>query len=122
MYIPRFKGFSLITEKIGSETFEQFSKNRLAGATKIADTAKAKGGDSLLTYNHFIVKLPYDKKASLGKFKVDEAKTELKKLHLYLHAILDKFEAKDQIPFQKVMGKIEAIGELIIKYYEITKI
>jgi hypothetical protein len=108
----------LIFEAKKPETFEKFAGNRLAGATKISDNAKAKGGDALLTYHHFVVKLPYYKKAAAGKFKIEEAKAELKKLHTYLHAILDKFEAKDQVPFQKVMGKIEVVGELIIKYNE----
>jgi len=100
------------------ETFEQFASNRLAGAIKIAETTKAKGGDSLLTYQHYKVKLPYYKKAAAGKFNIKEAKSELKKLHTYLHAIIDKFEAKGQTPFQQVMGKIEVVGELIIKYNE----
>ena len=117
-YIPGFKGFSLITEKIDSKTFEKFVSNRLAGAIKIAETTKAKGGDSLLTYQHYKVKLPYYKKAAAGKFNIEEAKSELKKLHTYLHAIIDKFEAKGQTPFQQVMGKIEVVGELIIKYNE----
>jgi hypothetical protein len=108
----------LIFEAKKPETFKKFAGNRLAGATKISDNAKAKGGDALLTYHHFVVKLPYYKKAAAGKFKIEEAKAELKKLHTYLHAILDKFEAKDQVPFQKVMGKIEVVGELIIKYNE----
>lgn len=122
MYIPRFKGFSLITEKLSNETFEQFASNRLAGAIKIADATKAKGGDSLLTYQHYKVKLPYYKKAAAGKFNIDEAKAELKKLHTELHSIIDKFEAKGQNPFQQVMGKIEVVGELIIKHNELTKI
>ncbi|CAB4219007.1 hypothetical protein UFOVP1604_90 [uncultured Caudovirales phage] len=108
----------LIFEAKKPETFEKFASNRLAGATKIAETTKAKGGDSLLTYQHYKVKLPYYKKAAAGKFKVEEAKAELKKLHTYLHAIIDKFEAKNQTPFQQVMGKIEVVGELIIKYNE----
>jgi hypothetical protein len=109
----------LIFEAKKPETFEKFASNRLAGATKISENAKAKGGDSLLTYHHFKVKLPYYKKAAAGKFNMEEAKADLKKLHTYLHTILDKFEAKDQIPFQQVMGKIEAVGELIIKHHEI---
>jgi len=108
----------LIFEAKKPETFEKFAGNRLAGAIKIAETTKAKGGDSLLTYQHYKVKLPYYKKAAAGKFNIEEAKSELKKLHTYLHAIIDKFEAKDQTPFQQVMGKIEVVGELIIKYNE----
>jgi hypothetical protein len=108
----------LIFEAKKPETFEQFASNRLAGAIKIAETTKAKGGDALLTYQHYKVKLPYYKKAAAGKFNIEEAKSELKKLHTYLHAIIDKFEAKGQTPFQQVMGKIEVVGELIIKYNE----
>ncbi len=42
-----------------SEKFEEFSTKRRDGAEKIANNAKEKGGISMLTYNHFIVKLPY---------------------------------------------------------------
>ena len=111
-------GIFYLFEAKKPETFEQFASNRLAGAIKIAETTKAKGGDSLLTYQHYKVKLPYYKKAAAGKFNIEEAKSELKKLHTYLHAIIDKFEAKGQTPFQQVMGKIEVVGELIIKYNE----
>jgi hypothetical protein len=114
----KFNYRNLVTEAKTPETFEQFAKNRLGGALKITQNAKTKGGDALLTYHHFKVKLPYYKKAVAGKFNVEESIAELKNLHTELHAILDKFEAKDQIPFQKVMGKIEVVGELIIKYHE----
>ena len=40
------------------EDFETFAKKRLEGATKIATDAKAKGGVAILTYHHFVVKLP----------------------------------------------------------------
>lgn len=114
----KFNYRNLVTEAKTPETFEQFAKNRLGGASKITQNAKTKGGDALLTYHHFKVKLPYYKKAVAGKFNVEESIAELKNLHTELHTILDKFEAKDQIPFQKVMGKIEVVGELIIKYHE----
>ena len=104
----------VINEAKQTETFEQFAKNRLGGATKIAENAHKKGGDALLTYHHFNVKLSYYKKAASGKFNVETAVTELKGLHDQLHSILDKFKPADQIPFQKVMGKIEVLGELII--------
>ena len=45
------------------ETLEDFATTRAAGAAKIADTAKEKGGLAMLTYNHFYVKAPYYKKA-----------------------------------------------------------
>lgn len=98
--------------------FQEFATKRMAGASKIADTAKAKGGAAMLTYYHFIVKLPYYKRAAAGKFDVKSSTSELRKLNQELHSLLKKFEPKDQIPFQKVMGKIEVIGELLIKHSE----
>ena len=98
--------------------FQEFALKRLAGATKIADNAKAKGGAAMLTYYHFVVKLPYYKKAAVGKFESKSATSELRKLNSELDSLLKTFEPKDQIPFQKVMGKIEVIGELLIKHSE----
>ena len=46
--------------------FEKFAETRMGGAKKISDTAKEKGGIALLTYHHFVVKLPYYKKAKNG--------------------------------------------------------
>ena len=60
-------------------SFEEFSKKRLEGATKISNDAKEKGGAALLTYHHFVVKLPYYKKASEGGFNLQEAQSELQK-------------------------------------------
>jgi len=97
---------------IESETkeFEKFADTRMGGAKKISDTAKEKGGLSLLTYHHFKVKLPYYKKASEGKMNMEDAKKEYKKL-------LDKLYdmERGQIPFQELVGKIEVLGELLIK-------
>jgi hypothetical protein len=98
--------------------FQEFAAKRLAGATKIADNANAKGGASMLTYHHFVVKLPYYKKAAAGKFDQKSATAELRKLNRELASLLKTFEPKDQIPFQKIMGKIEVIGELLIKHSE----
>ena len=53
------------------ENFETFAKNRLAGAEKIIKNAKEKGGPAMLTYHHFVVKLPHYKKASEGKFNIE---------------------------------------------------
>ena len=98
--------------------FQEFALKRLAGATKIADSAKTKGGTAMLTYYHFIVKLPYYKKAAAGKFEITSATAELRQLNKELTQLLKTFEPKDQTPFQKVMGKIEVIGELLIKHSE----
>ena len=92
------------------ETFLEFSGNRLKGATKIAEDAKKKGGPSMLTYHHFKVKLPYYKIASEGKFNIDDAMNEFDEC---VKSLSDNME---QIAFQKLMGRIEVLGELIIKH------
>lgn len=91
-------------------TFDEFANKRMGGAEKIADNAKEKGGPSMLTYHHFVVKLPYYKKASQGKFDLKEAKKEFEKT-------LKKISMNmDQTEFQKEMGRLEVLGELIIKH------
>jgi hypothetical protein len=103
------KLFELVNES-KEESFEIFAEKRLGGATKIADNAKEKGGPSMLTYHHFVVKLPYYKKASQGKFDLDKVKKEfsetLKKISMDM----------GQVEFQKEMGRLEVLGELIIKH------
>lgn len=103
------KLFELMNES-KEESFETFAEKRLGGATKIADNAKEKGGPSMLTYHHFVVKLPYYKKASQGKFDLDKIKKEfsetLKKISMDM----------GQVEFQKEMGRLEVLGELIIKH------
>jgi hypothetical protein len=101
----------IITEsQLKRLTFDEFASKRMGGAKKIADTAKEKGGPSMLTFHHFVVKLPYYKKASQGKFDLDETKKEfeqtLKKISMDM----------DQTEFQREMGRLEVLGELIIKY------
>jgi hypothetical protein len=86
-----------------------FVSNRMNGAAKISQTAKEKGGDALLTYHHFVVKLPYYEKAKNGEMDIDAAKTEftetLGKISLDM----------DQTTFQTEVGRLEVLGELIIK-------
>lgn len=95
--------------------FEEFAQTRLKGATKIVENAKEKGGFSMLTYHHFNVKLPYYKKASEGKFDLDKSKEEFKK-HLSELCELTENVEMEQIKFQKLVGLIEVLGELIIKH------
>jgi len=86
-----------------------FVNNRMNGAAKITQNAKEKGGDALLTYHHFVVKLPYYKKAKDGEMDIDAAKKEfaetLSKISLDM----------DQTTFQTEVGRLEVLGELIIK-------
>jgi hypothetical protein len=99
------------------KSFEEFAKTRLDGATKIAESAKERGGDALLTYYHFIVKLPYYKKAADGKFDLSESKKELAE-HLKTIDGSTKAIKLKQMEFQRIVGQIEVLGELIIKYNE----
>jgi hypothetical protein len=93
--------------------FEKFAETRLGGATKIVENAKEKGGPSMLTYHHFVVKLPYYKKASEGKFNMEESKKEFKQ---HLDKLCDVGNDMGQVEFQKLVGLIEVLGELIIKH------
>jgi len=91
------------------ETFEEFAKKRGEGAAKIAETAEKKGGLALLTWHHFKVKAPYYKKATEGKFDEEAAKKEfektLKKISLNM----------TPIEFQREVGRLEVLGELLIR-------
>lgn len=102
-------------EADSSDNFKTFAQKRLEGATKISDAAKEKGGVALLTYHHFVVKLPYYKQAAAGRFNAEKATRELRGLQAELETILKKLDHGTQVRFQKVMGKIEVIGELLIK-------
>ena len=109
----------IITEeqlkKIKTSDFEEFASKRFGGAEKIANNAKEKGGFSMLTYHHFIVKLPYYKKASEGKFDLEKSKSELKERLDKLCGLSEDVNI-GQVDFQKLVGIIEVLGELIIKH------
>jgi len=98
-----------------NKEFKDFADTREAGAEKIVDNAKEKGGLALLTWHHFKVKLPYYKKAAAGKFDLKSAKKEYKDLLEKLYLATKTDMDIDQIDFQELVGKIEVIGELIIK-------
>lgn len=96
------------------ESFTEFAGKRGKGAAKIADSAKEKGGPSMLTYHHFVVKLPYYKKAEEGKFDLDKAEVEYKELLTKLSKA-GKDVDMGMTEFQRLVGKLEVLGELIIK-------
>ena len=56
-----------LTEDIPVEEMENFAEGRGEGAEKIADSAKEKGGNSMLTYHHFKVKAFHE---GMGKIEV----------------------------------------------------
>lgn len=89
--------------------FEEFAKTRSEGAEKIANTAHQKGGLALLTWHHFKVKLPYYKKATNGKFDLKEAKKEFNQTKSRISLSMGPIE------FQKEVGRLEVLGELIIR-------
>jgi hypothetical protein len=96
-----------------SKSFDDFAEKRLGGATKIANSAKEKGGPSMLTYHHFNVKLPYYKDAAEGKFNFAAS---VKEFDSCVNRLSEKMNNMEQIEFQKLMGRIEVLGELIIKH------
>ena len=100
-----------------NKTFEEFSQKRGEGASKIAENAKEKGGLSILTYYHFVVKEPYYKKAEEGTLDLVKSKKELKQLVEELYQGINDMSIK-QVAFQKLVGKIEVLGELLIENKE----
>ena len=112
-----FKKNSMLNFMGINKNFEEFSKKRGEGATKIAQNAKDTGGLSILTYYHFVVKEPYYKKAEDGTLNLLETKQELQDLIKELNDGM-KFLTIEQIPFQKLVGKIEVLGELLIENKE----
>jgi hypothetical protein len=103
-------------KKLKEQTdFEVFAEKRLAGAEKIVKSAKEKGGPAILTYHHFNVKLPYYKKAKDGNFDLEKTKKEYQK---YIDELVSASNNVNiaQIQFQKLVGLIEVLGELIIKH------
>jgi hypothetical protein len=100
-----------------NKTFEEFSNKRGEGAAKIAENAKEKGGLSILTYYHFVVKEPYYKKAEKGTLDLVKSKKELKQLVEELYVGINDMSIK-QVAYQKLVGKIEVLGELLIENKE----
>lgn len=99
-----------INEEKSEDLFDEFADTRMGGAEKIAKNAKEKGGFSMLTYHHFVVKLPYYKKASEGKFNMEDSKKEFTKT---LKSISLNMKQTD---FQTEVGRLEVLGELLIKH------
>ena len=92
-----------------NDEFKSFADTREAGAEKIVNNAKEKGGLALLTWHHFKVKLPYYKKAAAGKFDLAGAKKEFNETYKKISTSMT------QIEFQREVGRLEVLGELIIR-------
>jgi hypothetical protein len=91
------------------DTFMNFATTRAKGAAKIATTAHEKGGLALLTWHHFKVKAPYYKKASDGKFNREESIKEFNDTYKKISINMSQNE------FQREVGRLEVLGELIIQ-------
>jgi hypothetical protein len=115
--INRIKEMMVIQEAEKTKD-EVFAEKRLKGAAKIVDNAKEKGGVSMLTYHHFEVKLSYYEKAAKGELNMIDAKKEYKELLDKLYKSTKGDMNIEQIAFQELVGKIEVLGELIIKENE----
>jgi hypothetical protein len=88
---------------------QDFAETRGKGAEKIANTAKEKGGLAMLTYQHFKVKLPYYEKASKGTLDYEKAKEEYEKTYNKISLNMTQME------FQREVGRLEVLGELLIQ-------
>jgi hypothetical protein len=113
MSIHRFSEFINEAKKNKAEltVFQDFAEKRQMGAQKIADTAKKKGGLAMLTYNHFIVKIPYYTKAASGKLTYEAIVKE------YDQQVNDLAKGDfNQTQFQRLVGIIEVLGELKLEY------
>lgn len=119
LWVPNCVPVKKIEEDVAkmsiTETLQEFSKNRLDGATKIAMAAKEKGGDALLTYHHFKVKLPYYQKSANGKVTMETLKSEYDSLLTDLYESTRNTLDISPIKFQELVGKIEVVGELLIR-------
>jgi hypothetical protein len=106
--------FDLLIEKTLSNLDaknQEFFSVRAKGAKKIEASARAKGGPSLLTAQHFKAKeIPYReciKNVENPKFieaKADQCFSKLR-----------SWKSMTQAEFQRVMGELEAYGECFIK-------
>ena len=91
------------------EAFEDFAKTRGEGAAKIASNAEEKGGLALLTWHHFKVKAPYYKKAVEGNLDMEKAEKEFEETYKKISLNMT------QIEFQREVGRLEVLGEFILK-------
>ena len=63
----------------------------------------------MLTWHHYKVKLPYYKRAAAGKMNLDDAKKEFDATYKKISTSMS------QIEFQREVGRLEVLGELIIR-------
>ena len=107
------------TDPSSTESFEQFLDKRSAGAEKLAESTKAKGGYSTLTAIHYAAKAkPYAECIKLNsQHKEDHEKVnELYKQKAEdVYSKLSDLDSLSQKEFQALMGELEVYGEVYIR-------
>jgi len=107
------------TDPSSAESFERFLNKRLAGAEKLAESTKAKGGYSTLTAIHYAAKAkPYAECIKLNsQHKEDQEKVnELYKQKAEdVYNKLSDLDSLSQKEFQALMGELEVYGEVYIR-------
>tara|TARA_B100000963_G_C22632643_1_gene675789 strand:- start:1333 stop:2118 length:786 start_codon:yes stop_codon:yes gene_type:complete len=93
----------------------EFAEKRGDSAKNTVSSSKEKGGFSMLSYDHFKVKIPYYEKAAKGNFDMSNFKDEYDDLINELVESTSKDMDITQKKFQEIVGKIEVLGELCIR-------
>jgi hypothetical protein len=119
------KKYQLILEKrvqpdpTTEESLKQFLSKRAAGAAKLANTSKEKGGFFTLTAIHFAAKAkPYkeaEKMENAPDKDCDVANAHYKKMAEEVYAKLKDLDSLSQKEFQALMGELEVWGEVYIR-------
>lgn len=101
------------------ESLKQFLSKRAAGAAKLADSSKEKGGFATLTAIHFAAKAkPYkeaEKMENAPNKDCDVANAHYKKMAEEVYAKLKDLDSLSQKEFQALMGELEVWGEVYIR-------
>ena len=107
------------TDPSSTESFERFLDKRLAGAEKLAESTKAKGGYSTLTAIHYAAKAkPYAECIKLNsQHKEDYEKVNelYKQKAEAVYSKLSDLDSLSQKEFQALMGELEVYGEVYIR-------
>jgi hypothetical protein len=115
LHILEEKNFFKV-DKNNPDDLEEFVTKRAAGAKKISNQAKNKGGYSLLTAVHFDAKkTPY---TQASKHVNDKDSVFIKKKADACFEKLKNWDKMSQREFQWVMGQLEAYGEVYIRSLE----
>lgn len=96
------------------ESFEEFLEKRAAGAAKLAQSAKEKGGYSILTAVHFAAKAkPYAESEKWAN--KDDKNAHYKNMAKEVYKKLSNLDDLSQKEFQALMGELEVWGEVYIR-------